>query len=102
LRKEYEIFTLLIRKCYVDLQEIIFDDKINKLHIVENLNIGKNFFRYYLLYLLAQKNKTIIYDNFNEIDLVIFEEEKSTFTNDNDAIKLYLRNLAIWYIADSH
>lgn len=102
LGKDHGTSKLLVRKCYVDLQEVVFDDKINKLRIVGNPGIGKTFFGYYLLYLLAKKNETIVYDNFNETDPIVFEGGKRAFTSDSDAIKPYLRNSAVWYIADGH
>ena len=45
--------TLLIRKCYSDLIPVVLDTKIDKLRITGNPGIGKTFFGYFLLYLLA-------------------------------------------------
>ncbi|GBC37201.2 DUF185-domain-containing protein [Rhizophagus irregularis DAOM 181602=DAOM 197198] len=69
--------TLLIRKCYRDLTPVVFDTKIDKLRITGNPGIGKTYFGYYLLYLLALQDATIVYDNFNETRPIIFEGGKA-------------------------
>ncbi|PKK64378.1 hypothetical protein RhiirC2_869335 [Rhizophagus irregularis] len=90
---------LLIRKCYHDLQKIVFDDTIDKLRITGNPGIGKTYFGYYLLYLLAQKDVTIVYDNHHETKPIIFEGNNAYVSN-SDGIDVYLRKLAVWYIVD--
>ncbi|EXX62053.1 hypothetical protein RhiirA5_395628 [Rhizophagus irregularis] len=90
---------LLIRKCYHDLQKIVFDDTIDKLRITGNPGIGKTYFGYYLLYLLAQKDVTIVYDNHHETKPIIFEGNNAYVSN-SDGIDVYLRKPAVWYIVD--
>ena len=90
---------LFIRKCYHDLQKIVFDDTINKLRITGNPGIGKTFFGYYLLYLLAQKDATIVYDNYHETKPIIFEGNNAYVSN-SDGIEVYLRKPTVWYIVD--
>ncbi|PKC65674.1 hypothetical protein RhiirA1_460736 [Rhizophagus irregularis] len=76
--------TLLIRKCYRDLTPVVFDTKIDKLRITGNPGIGKTYFGYYLLYLLALQDATIVYDNFNETRPIIFEGGKALVSDIND------------------
>src|ERR1051325_4183888 len=47
--------TLFIRKCYDGLANVFFNRDIGKLRITGDPGIGKTFFGYYLLYLLALK-----------------------------------------------
>lgn len=75
--------TLLIRKCYRDLTPVVFDTKIDKLRITGNPGIGKTYFGYYLLYLLALQDATIVYDNFNETRPIIFEGGKALVSDIN-------------------
>ncbi|PKK58121.1 hypothetical protein RhiirC2_796830, partial [Rhizophagus irregularis] len=100
LGKEHGFSALKIRKCYRDLLSVVFDDSINKLRITGNPGIGKTFFGYYLLYQLALKDATVVYDNFNEIDPIVFEGGKGAFTSDSVSIKSILKNKAVWYIVD--
>ncbi|PKC69765.1 hypothetical protein RhiirA1_503530, partial [Rhizophagus irregularis] len=86
-------------KCYHDLQKIVFDDTIDKLRITGNPGIGKTYFGYYLLYLLAQKDVTIVYDNHHETKPIIFEGNNAYVSN-SDGIDVYLRKPAVWYIVD--
>jgi hypothetical protein len=89
----------LIRKCYSDLIPVALDTKIDKLRITGNPGIGKTFFGYYLLYLLALQNATIVYDNFHETKPIIFEGGKA-LVSDRNGIERYLRRLDVWYIVD--
>ncbi|GES98289.1 hypothetical protein GLOIN_2v1847979 [Rhizophagus clarus] len=91
--------SLLIRKCYNDLILVAFDTKIDKLRITGNPGIGKTFFGYYLLYLLALQNVPIVYDNFHETKPIIFEGGKASIS-DTNGIERYLRRLDVWYIVD--
>lgn len=78
---------------------VVFDTKIDKLRITGNPGIGKTFFGHYLLYLLALKNETIVYDNSHETRPIIFEGEKA-LVSDKNGIDRYLRRLDVWYIVD--
>jgi hypothetical protein len=100
LGKEYGPSALFIRNCYLDLKNVIFDDKINKLRITGNPGIGKSFFGYYLLYLLAIKNTTVVYDHCKESDPFVFEGGKDAFISSSQEIKGYLRDSSVWYIVD--
>ncbi|GBB85990.1 hypothetical protein RclHR1_12420004 [Rhizophagus clarus] len=91
---------LLIRNCYRDLQNVIFNDKINKLRISGNPGIGKTYFGYYLLYLLATRNATIVYDNYTELDPIVFEGGKDAFIGNREMIRTYLQHPSVWYIVD--
>jgi hypothetical protein len=55
LGRKKEGSSLYICKCYRDMKIMSFDEKIDKLHINGNPGIGKTFFGYYLIYLLALK-----------------------------------------------
>ncbi|GBC04177.1 hypothetical protein RclHR1_05550014 [Rhizophagus clarus] len=50
---------LFIRNCYHHFADCIF--KYDKCHLIGNPGIGKTYFSYYLLYQLAQQNKTVMY-----------------------------------------
>ncbi len=64
LGNDNEQHLLYIRNCYHQLASIIFNDATtNNWCITGNPGIGKTFFCHYLLYLLAQQNKTFIYHN---------------------------------------
>ncbi|CAB5205968.1 unnamed protein product [Rhizophagus irregularis] len=97
---DYEVSALKIRKCYRDLLSVVFDESINKLRITGNPSIGKTFFGYYLLYQLALQDATVVYDNYNETDPIVFEGEKGAFTSYSISIKTYLQNKDVWYIVD--
>ncbi|RHZ81442.1 hypothetical protein Glove_120g113 [Diversispora epigaea] len=97
LGKERGSSTLFIRKCYRDLKNVVLDHKIDKLRITGNLGIGKTFFGYYLLYLLAQQDATVVYDNYNETKPFVFEGKNAFISNDID---VYLRKKSVWYIVD--
>ncbi|RHZ85356.1 hypothetical protein Glove_66g167 [Diversispora epigaea] len=99
LGKERGSSTLFIRKCYRDLENVVLDHKIDKLRITGNPGIGKTFFGYYLLYLLAQQDATVVYDNYNETKPFVFEG-KNAFIINSDYIDVYLRKKAVWYIVD--
>ncbi|GBC19248.2 hypothetical protein GLOIN_2v1486671 [Rhizophagus irregularis DAOM 181602=DAOM 197198] len=98
---------LLIRKYYDDLILVVFDDNVRKLRISENPEIGKTFFRYYILYHLAVFNYTVIYEIciMNEPSRVIlFDHEGWAFclhkTFHFDEINRYLDDSSVWYVVD--
>ncbi|CAB4441894.1 unnamed protein product [Rhizophagus irregularis] len=91
---------LFIRKCYLDLKDVVFDDKITKLRITGNPGIGKTYFGYYLLYLLAGLDVTVVYDNQKESNPIVFESGKNAFISNSEIIKPYLQNSKVWYIVD--
>ena len=57
---------LLIRQCYRDLQEIIFDGAkigtLKKIVVTGTPGIGKSVFNFYLLYLLRLQGKTVLFN----------------------------------------
>ncbi|CAG8688296.1 16218_t:CDS:2, partial [Funneliformis mosseae] len=95
LGKENGPSAVFIRKCYLDLQVSVF--RRNKIRITGNPGIGKTYFGYYLLYLLALQNQTIVYDNANETKPIVFEGENAEY---NDNIHPYLLKSSVWYIVD--
>ncbi|CAG8575757.1 3650_t:CDS:2 [Ambispora leptoticha] len=90
---------LYIRKCYDHLANIVFNEKISRCRISGNPGIGKTFFGFYLLYLLSQKNKTIVYHKFGQ-DPILFDKQH-TFSSDVDFyFEEYLGNRDVWHIVD--
>ena len=79
--------------------DTVLSKKFQRLCITGNPGIGKTFFGYYLLYLLALQNATIVYDNFHETRPIIFEGGKA-FISDKNGIERYVRRLDVWYIVD--
>ncbi|RGB27176.1 hypothetical protein C1646_769459 [Rhizophagus diaphanus] len=100
LGKEQGPSALFIRKCYLDLEDVVFDNKITKLRITGNPGIGKTYFGYYLLYLLALRDVTVVYDNHKESNPIVFESGKNAFISNSEMIKLYLQKSKVWYIVD--
>ncbi|RHZ89298.1 hypothetical protein Glove_16g200 [Diversispora epigaea] len=90
---------LYIRKCYRELLEIVFDENIKRLRITGNPGIGKSIFTYYILYKLAQRNKTIVYNHLGHT-FIIFEKEKAIYV-DKSVIRTYIHNPDVWYIIDA-
>ena len=89
---------MFIRKCYRDLKRIVFDMKIDKVRITGNPGIGKTFFGYYLLYLLALRNEgIIIYENYHLGAPIIFDGKEAYYSHD---ISSYLSDEQVWYIVD--
>ncbi|RIA93045.1 hypothetical protein C1645_874394 [Glomus cerebriforme] len=62
--------------------------------------IGKTFFGYYLLYRLAQLNKTVIYYKENKC-AILFSEKGTFYYNDIYDLKRYLYKSNVWYIVDN-
>ncbi|RIB06689.1 hypothetical protein C2G38_2007195 [Gigaspora rosea] len=90
---------LYIRKCYLHLADIIFNEKINRCRITGNPGIGKTFFGYYLLYLLQKQNKTIVYHKARQYPILF--NKQYTFRSDNIFdFNEYLDNTDVWYIVD--
>ncbi|RHZ71434.1 hypothetical protein Glove_258g43 [Diversispora epigaea] len=92
---------LYIRKCYRDLLEIVFDENIRKLRITGNPGIGKTFFAYYLLYMLAKREKIIIYNSCASRYPIAFDKEKAFRVYEADVLDSYLCEQSVWYIVDS-
>ncbi|CAG8843088.1 39339_t:CDS:2, partial [Gigaspora margarita] len=61
---------------------------IRRLRITGNPSIEKTFFGYYLLYLLAQEDKIVVFDSFYIVDKF--------------NLIMHCNNLNIWYIADAN
>ncbi len=90
---------LYIRKCYIHLAKIILNEKIHHCHITGNSEIGKTFFRLYLLHLLSKQNKTIVYHQAYQYPILF--NKQHTFCSDNISdFKEYLDNTDVWYIVD--
>lgn len=80
--------------------DIALNHDVRNLHITGNPGIRKPFFGYYLLYILIQNNKTVIYEDYNMKNCVIlFSQKKVSYLNsilNNKEIQSYLykrRNL---------
>ncbi|CAG8466148.1 7874_t:CDS:2 [Funneliformis mosseae] len=84
--------------CYRDLADIAFNREIQRLRITGNPGIGKTLFSYYLLYLLANEKKTIIYDNNATNGLIVFDKEEVFYIDDKSVIRQYQSNPEVWYI----
>ncbi|CAJ0645544.1 16652_t:CDS:2 [Entrophospora sp. SA101] len=93
---------LFIRDCYIHLSEIILeDDNIRRLRITGNPGIGKTFFGYYLLHLLAMRNKTVIYHKCNKTPILFSEEAVYHIYQDNIyEFNDFLMKRDVWYIVD--
>ncbi|KAF0473030.1 putative crinkler family protein [Gigaspora margarita] len=95
------ISTLFIRKCYHHLCNIIFESKKTRWRITGNPGIGKTFFGFYLLYLLSQQRKTVVYHIHSKPPILFSEEGVFSHNVDNiNAFKDYLANEEVWYIVD--
>ncbi|RHZ85215.1 hypothetical protein Glove_69g70 [Diversispora epigaea] len=91
---------LYIRKCYRDLLEIVFDENIRKLRVTGNPGIGKTFFAYYLLYILAKREEIIIYNSCVNQCPIAFDKEKAFRVYETDVLDSYLCDKSVWYIVD--
>ena len=87
---------LLIRSCYHDLSNIILNSKETNCRITTNPGIGKTFFGYYLLYKLAQQNKTVVYHKTNKC-AILFCGKSAFYCKE---IFHYLHDRTVWYIVD--
>ncbi|RHZ45055.1 hypothetical protein Glove_692g46 [Diversispora epigaea] len=91
--------TLFIRKCYRQLLQIVFDEKI-RLRIIGNPGIRKTFFAYYILYMLAQRKEIIIYNSCAMKSPIVFDKKKAFFVYKANVLDSYLINPKVWYIVD--
>ncbi|CAG8489637.1 368_t:CDS:2 [Acaulospora colombiana] len=96
------ISTLFIRECYYHLSDIIFENEnIHRWRITGNPGIGKTFFGYYLLYLLSQQCKTVVYHKLDMPPILFSEEGVFRQIKDNiHAFSDYLEHEETWYIVD--
>src|ERR1043166_1699296 len=96
------ISTLFIRNCYLDLSEIIFNSHGSRWRITGNPGIGKTFYGYYLLYLIAQENGTAIYHQHHRPPILFSKDTVCCSAEDNIHIfKDYLGKKDVWYIVDA-
>ncbi|KAF0473026.1 putative crinkler family protein [Gigaspora margarita] len=87
------ISTLFIRECYHHLCKIIFESKKTRWRITGNPGIGKTFFGFYILYLLSQQRKTVVYHIHSKPPILFSEEGVFSHTVDNiHAFQDYLAN----------
>lgn len=94
--------TLFIRNCYLDLSKIIFNVDKSRWFITGNPGIGKTFFGYYLLYLIAQEDGMVIYHQHHRPPILFSKDTVYCHTEDNVHIfKHYLANEDVWYIVDA-
>ncbi|CAB4398849.1 unnamed protein product, partial [Rhizophagus irregularis] len=92
--------TLFIRKCYQDLSTVVLNDAIRRIRITGNPGIGKTYFGYYLLYLLAKRGETILYENVARKSSYVFDGEEVFRTYDKIITDLYKSRRDVWYIVD--
>ncbi|PKC61729.1 hypothetical protein RhiirA1_466108 [Rhizophagus irregularis] len=95
-------YSFYICDYYDYLLDIALNHDVRNLHITGNPGIRNPFFGYYLLYILIQNNKTVIYEDYNMKNCVIlFSQKKVSYLNsilDNKEIQSYLykqRNLRV-------
>jgi hypothetical protein len=94
--------SLFIRKCYRDLKEIVLSKKFKRLRITGNLGIGKTFLCYFLLYVFAQSNQTVVYHEVNRRP-ILFSGENVIVASDLFEFYNYLKDENVWYIVvDGH
>ncbi|RIA84995.1 hypothetical protein C1645_831457 [Glomus cerebriforme] len=93
------ITTLFIRKIYRHLSKIIERTGTRHFIIIGNPGIGKTFFGYYLLYKLAQQNKTVIYHKHDMLP-ILFSNNTSYSGKKIYEFKNILANDDVWYIVD--
>jgi hypothetical protein len=79
---------LFIRNCYHHLANIILNNETNgkrnnNWRVTGNPGIGKTHFSYFLLYQLAQQNKTVIYDSKDNECTVLFKKYCTLYCNRN-------------------
>ncbi|CAG8434985.1 7717_t:CDS:2 [Ambispora gerdemannii] len=106
LKKTWESFgnlwrmrKLIIIPSAIRGPNIIFNEKIHRYHITGNPGIGKTVFGFYLLYLLSQQNKTIVYHKVYQYPILF--NNQHTFCSDNISdFKGYLDNTDVLYIVD--
>ncbi|CAG8439628.1 4521_t:CDS:2 [Funneliformis caledonium] len=96
----YKPLTLLIRKCYRDLASVVLDDNVRRIRITGNPGIGKTYFGYYLLYLLARQGRTILYESVAGRASYVFDGEETFLTFDKIITHSYKSRRDVWYIVD--
>ncbi|CAG8825290.1 24523_t:CDS:1, partial [Dentiscutata erythropus] len=94
-----QVTILYIRKCYIHLADIVFNEKIHRCRITGNPGIGKTFFGFYLLYFLSRQNKTIVYHKARQCP-ILFNKQHIFCSNDIFDFKEYLDKADVWYIVD--
>ncbi|GBC04945.1 hypothetical protein RclHR1_05970002 [Rhizophagus clarus] len=96
------ITTLFVRESYLHISKIILErTNIRRFFITGNPGIGKTFFGYYLLYKLAQQNKTVVYHKRNKPPILFSNDDVYSISEDNIyTFKDYLGNENVWYIVD--
>ncbi|CAB4424168.1 unnamed protein product [Rhizophagus irregularis] len=96
------ISTIFIRDCYLDLSKIIFESNRSRWRITGNPGIGKTFFGYYLLYIIAKANRTVIYHQHHRSPILFSEDKVYCSKVDNiHLFKDYLGKNDTWYIVDA-
>ncbi|CAG8614434.1 2086_t:CDS:2 [Paraglomus occultum] len=94
-------FLELSRDVYYLLAKMNKNENVRRWRITGNPGIGKTFFGYYLLYLLSQQRKTVVYHKLNRSPILFSEEGVFSHAVDNiRAFKDYLGNEEVWYIVD--
>jgi hypothetical protein len=97
---------LFIRDCYHHLSNIIFNDETNDhdkkmdWHVIGNPGIGKTYFSYYLLYQLAQQNKSVIYDNKDNDCTILFTKYYTLYCSRSSFIISYFNTSEFYHIAE--
>lgn len=94
---------LFSRSCYKDLSKIIIDGAINgsmdNIVVTGTPGIGKSVFGYYLLYLLRQNGKTVVFEQndkwYRFSDEGVVEGRFETFSDAG-----FLNDPAGWYLSD--
>ncbi|CAG8454146.1 20771_t:CDS:2 [Dentiscutata erythropus] len=99
LGDEDQVTILYIRKCYIHLADIVFNEEIRRCRITGNPGIGKTFFGFYLLYLFSRQNKIIVYHKASQFP-ILFNKQHTFCSNDIFDFKEYLDNANVWYIVD--
>ncbi|GBC11303.2 hypothetical protein GLOIN_2v1469707 [Rhizophagus irregularis DAOM 181602=DAOM 197198] len=118
---ENPITTIFIRDCYLDLSKIIFESNRSRWRITGNPGIGKTFFGYYLLYIIAKANGTVIYHQHHRSP-ILFSEDKvycnarepmefrgktilvcspqTTYYKTFDSLGINVRYMPVWSLAE--
>ncbi|PKK65784.1 hypothetical protein RhiirC2_664896, partial [Rhizophagus irregularis] len=95
-----ELSTLFIRTCYIHFINIIFaSGKLRRWLVIGNPGIGKTFLGYFLLYLFAKYDKTVIYHRHGSLP-ILFSKERVTRGSSDEFIS-YLSKENCWYIVDA-
>ncbi|GBC01193.1 hypothetical protein RclHR1_00410020 [Rhizophagus clarus] len=88
---------LFIRECYNILgREVLNVNNKGRWRIVGDSGVGKTFFCYYLLYLIAQRNEMVIYHRANKLPILFCKEDVLIIS----ANELGSYSEKVWYITD--